>query len=166
MPLGDNKAEISYCCSLLKVAWKRFWMQNQRYETICLQCISKNKEKARNRNIHGAIKDYNEREEEESGSYPDWGPIFLSAASRAIVMTWYRKAQEHVWGKSGRRRPPVSIDVSDDEGEDVPAGWAGTQVVLSDASKALAIRWLRTARARLQQRGGKPRAQAKLSLKR
>ncbi|CAM9961134.1 unnamed protein product, partial [Ectocarpus sp. 12 AP-2014] len=30
-----------------KVAWKRFWMQNQRYETICLQCISKNKEKAR-----------------------------------------------------------------------------------------------------------------------
>lgn len=97
----------------------------------------------------------------EPSAYSEWGPVYLSAASRAILMKWYRQAQENVWGKSGRRRPPVSIDVSDDEGEDVPAEWAVARVVLSDASKALAIRWLRTARARLQQHGVKPRARSK-----
>lgn len=93
-------------------------------------------------------------DEESEEAYPDWGPVYLNAASRAILMQWYRQAQENVWGTAGRRRPPVSIDVSDDEGDDVPPEWAVTHVVLSDASKALAIRWLRTARARLQQRGG------------
>lgn len=126
-------------------------MQNQRYETICLQCISRNKEKARNLNIHGAMVE--SEEEEGSRSYPDWGPIYLSAASKAILMKWYRRAQGNVWGKAGRQRPPVLVDISDDDGEDVPADWAIAQVVLSDASKALAIRWLRSARARLQQRG-------------
>lgn len=136
-----------------KVAWKRFWMQNQRYETICLQCISKNKEKARDSKVHGAMEESDE--EDEPGAYPDWGPVYLSAASKAILMKWYRRAQENVWGKAGRRRPPVLVEISDDEGEDVPSDWAISQVVLSDASRALAIRWLRTARARLQQRDRK-----------
>lgn len=139
-------------------------MQNQRYETICLQCISRNKKQARERNINADTEDG--EEEEETGAYPDWGPVHLSAASRAILMKWYRHAQNNVWGKLGRRRPPALIDVSDDEGEDVPAHWALAQVVLSDASKALAIRWLRTARARLQQRGDKPRGKPNSQRKR
>lgn len=130
-------------------------MQNQRYETICLQCISKNKEKARHSNIQGTMND--SEDEEEPGAYPDWGPVYLSAASKAILMKWYRRAQENVWGKAGKRRPPAMVDISDDDGEEVPTDWAVTQVVLSDASTALAIRWLRTARARLQQRGDKSR---------
>lgn len=129
-------------------------MQNQRYETICLPCISKNKEKTRDSNIEGAIDD---SEDEEEPNAPDWGPVYLSAASKAVLMKWYRRAQENVWGKAGRRRPPVTVDISDDDGEDVPTDWAVAQVVLSDASKALAIRWLRTARARLQHRGNKSR---------
>lgn len=139
----------------VKVAWKRFWMQNQRYETICLRCISKNKEQARDTDVHGAMEESNE--EEEPSKYPDWGPVYLSAASKAILMKWYRRAQENVWGKAGRRRPPVLVDISDDEGEDMPTNWAVSQVALSEASKALAIRWLRTARARLQQHGENPR---------
>ncbi|CAM9971837.1 unnamed protein product, partial [Hapterophycus canaliculatus] len=134
-----------------KVAWKRFWMQKQRYETICLQCITKNKEHAREGNLYGVMEESDE--EEEPSSYPDWGPVYLSAASKAILIKWYRRAQETVWGKAGRRRPPVSVEISDDEGEDVPKDWVISQVVLSDASRALAIRWLRTARARLQRRG-------------
>lgn len=130
-------------------------MQNQRYETICLQCISKNKEKARDSYVHGAMEE--SEDDGDQGAYPDWGPIYLSAASKAILMKWYRRAQENVWGKAGRKRPPVLVDISDDEGEDIPADWAVAEVVLSDASKALAIRWLRTARARLQQRGEKRR---------
>lgn len=129
-------------------------MQNQRYETICLQCVTKNKETARDKSIHGAITD----SEDDAQAFPYWGPVYLDAAARAILTQWYRKAQENVWGKVGRRRPPVSIYVSDDESDDVQADWAVKQVDLSNASKALAIRWLRTARASLQQRGKASRA--------
>ncbi|CAM9251199.1 unnamed protein product, partial [Sphacelaria rigidula] len=66
-------------------------MQNQRYETICLKCISKAKEKARDRSMQGGAVDSDEESEE---AYPDWGPVYLNAASRAILMQWYRQAQE------------------------------------------------------------------------
>lgn len=83
----------------------------------------------------------------------DWGPIYLSAASYTILMVWYRKAQNKVWGKTGRRRPPVSIDGSDDERDHIPADWVAARLQLTSSSKAIAVRWLRTARARLQKRG-------------
>lgn len=138
-----------------KVAWKRFWMQNQRYETICLQCISKSTQQTKSKNMQGTVDD--SEKEEESGAHPAWGPVYLNASSKAILMKWYRKAQESVWGKKGRRRP-TSIEFSDDEGEDVPPGWVVSEVALTDASKALAIRWLRTARARLQEQRDRARS--------
>ena len=55
-----------------------------------------------------------------------------------------------------------NIEVSDDEGDEIQAEWARRPVRLSAASKAIAIKWLRTSRARLQQSGnvgGKLRGQ-------
>lgn len=95
-----------------------------------------------------------ESDDGDSEGNTNWGPVELSTASRLILMGWYRKAQQRVWRKSGRRKVPIPVDVSDDEGDGVPADWASEPVLFTDASKALAIRWLRTARARLQQRGG------------
>ena len=46
-------------------------------------------------------------------------------------------------------------EVSDDEGEDVPADWAQRLGGISPASKAIAIKWMRTARAQLQRKAGK-----------
>ncbi|CAM9243358.1 unnamed protein product, partial [Choristocarpus tenellus] len=132
-----------------KVAWKRFWMQNQRYKTVCLKCVSSNKEQDRNKTIQYNMDNSDGENEQE---YPDWGPVYLSASSQAILLQWYHQAQENVWGKNGRKRPQAAIHVSDDEGDENPVGWATKQVKLSAASRALAIRWLRTARARLQQR--------------
>jgi len=139
-----------------QVGWKRYWMKHQRYETICLPCITKNRNDERKEamrrgggGIGGGLTD-SEGEDEDR---PDFGPVYLSAASRAILLGWYRAAQDKVWkGKKGRRRKKKVIEVSDDEGEELVAEWARKPVVITEASKALAIKWLRTARSRLQQR--------------
>ena len=59
------------------------------------------------------------------------------------------RQQEKVFGKGGRRRKRVVVDVSDDEGDEMPSEWARSPVELNAASTALAIKWLRTARNRI-----------------
>ena len=75
------------------------------------------KEKERN----AAMKDAGlfETDDEGDAEYPEWGPVYLSAASRAMLINWYRQAQESLFGKGGRRRKQVMIDVSDDEGDEI-----------------------------------------------
>ena len=99
--------------------------------------------------------------------YPDWGPIYLSAASKAIILDWYRKAKNIRKEKREKRKkmPDVSAkykekvtaDISDDEGDgdDQPILWAKQGVNITPATKAIAIKWNRTARARLQKKAGK-----------
>lgn len=123
-------------------------MQNQRYETICLRCLNENKGRTRDINI----RDGDDNDEKETAK-DDWGPIYLSESTYAILMVWYRKAQNKVWGKTGRRRTPVSIDDSDHERDNIPADWLVARLELTRSSRAIAVRWLRTARARLQRRG-------------
>ena len=137
-----------------QVVWKTFWIKHQRYRTICLQCISKAKEEERRDAISGAAQ---LSDDDDGGAdYPDWGPIYLSAASRAIVIGWYKQAQQRVFGRGGKRRKQVTVDVSDDEGDEPPSRFAHVgRVELSSSSHALAIRWLRTARSQMQRRAGK-----------
>jgi len=72
------------------------------------------------------------------------------------LLNWYRKAQIVRAGKRGqRKKEKVVKEVSDDEGEDVPADWAQKMGGISSASKAIAIKWMRTARAQLQRKAGK-----------
>ena len=42
--------------------------------------------------------------DDEQEDYPEWGPVFLSAASKAMLLNWYRKAQRLRAGKKGKRR--------------------------------------------------------------
>jgi len=135
-----------------QVLWKNFWTKHQRYRTLCLGCISQRLEKERRAALAGAMKD--DSDDDEGMEYPEWGPIYLNAASKAILMGWYKTAQNRLFGKGGRRRKRVQIDVSDDEGEDVPAEWAQAAVNLSESSKAIAIKWVRTARSKLQKDKG------------
>lgn len=137
-----------------QVQWKSFWMNNQRYHTICLACITKRKEVAAKNAIRGALDPvlYDDTQEE----YPEWGPVYLSAASKAILLNWYRKAQRLRAGKKGsRRREKVIKNVSDDEGDEVPSEWARSVLAITPSTRAIATRWMRTARARLQQKAGK-----------
>ena len=88
--------------------------------------------------------------------YPDWGPVFLTAASKAMLLNWYRKAQRLRAGKRGnKRKEKVVKAISDDEGEDLPKEWLRDMPNITAATKAIAVKWMRTARARLQKKHGK-----------
>ena len=108
---------------------------------------------------------------DQQEEYPDWGPVYLSAASKAIILDWYRKAKnirkEKREKRDKRPRTPadnvsnkyekVAKEISDDEGdaEDQPISWTKNRVNITPATKAIAIKWNRTARARLQKKAGK-----------
>jgi hypothetical protein len=56
---------------------------------------------------------------------------------------------------AGRVRQRKVVDFSDDEDSDGDKPeWASKAVYLSESARAIAIRWLRTARARIQSGGG------------
>jgi len=141
-----------------QVAWKTFWIRNQRYRTVCLSCVTAAKEKEKNDAIKGLGGD---DDSDDGGEGGDFGPVYLNAASRAMLVGWYRRAQERVFGKGGRKRKQVVVDVSDDEGDESAAAWARAPIDLSAASHALAVRWLRTARNRINKGGNKGGAKRK-----
>merc|ERR1711998_588688 len=137
-----------------QVQWKTFWMNNQRYHTTCLNCLTKRKEIATRAALAGVVdlSMYDDEQEE----YPDWGPVYLSAASKAILLNWYRKAQRSRAGKKGAkvRRTKIAKEISDDE-EEKEAAWTKNFQQPSQATIAIAIKWVRTARARMQKKRGK-----------
>jgi hypothetical protein len=146
--MHPNEAEVD------QVEWKRFWKKNQHYHTICMVCVSKRKDDSRDkaRKKRGQYDDLDDPRQEE---YPDWGPVFLSAASKAILLNWYRKAQKLRASKKGRREKKAAKPISDDEGDEVPKAFGDKMKETTPATQAIAIKWMRTARARLQKKGGK-----------
>ena len=138
-----------------QVQWKTFWMNNQRYHTICLACLNKRKEKATRAALAGVMDTSLLDDEQEE--YPEWGPVYLTAASKAILLNWYRKAQRMRQGKRGARirKEKVVKAISDDEGEEMPAHWVKNLQPVTASTEAIAIKWVRTARARLLKKRGK-----------
>lgn len=135
-------------------AHRRFWIRNQRYRTVCLQCITRQKLDDRMRAIgDSGITADDDRITED---HPDWGPVFLTPEARAILLGWHRQAQSRLFGKGGRRRPKAVVELSDDE-DDTPRNRFKATVDLNAASQALLIKWLRSARASLQRVGGEGR---------
>ena len=49
----------------------------------------------------------------------------------------------------------VVKNISDDEGDDVPADWVKQLLDITPATKAIAIKWVRTARVRMAKAAGK-----------
>lgn len=90
-------------------------------------------------------------------AYPDWGPVYLTASAKAILLNWYRKAQRMRQGKRRvrARQEKVSKAISDDDQEEVPIGWMKNFKPIPSSTEAIAIKWVRTARARLQKKKGK-----------
>merc|ERR1712167_294042 len=129
-----------------QVAWKQFFNKNAKFRTLCLKCIQEEqavaKEKAA-KALQGA--EISDSDDDDLGSR--FGPVFLSAASNAILQNWYRKASDVVRKRGGKTAAQVYIS-DDDEDDDAAVGWAKKKLKLSEASKAIAIKWLRMARAR------------------
>ena len=128
-----------------KVAWKQFFNRNAKFQTLCLNCIQQKaqleKEKAARMHKGVAVSD----SDDDDG--PKFGPVFLSAAATAIVLNWRHKASDTVRKRGGRVAAAALIS-DDDEDDDESVAWAKKRLKLNAASKALAIRWLRMARAR------------------
>ena len=122
-----------------------------------MQCLSKRKEKHLKEIMKGGTGLESILYDDDQEAYPDWGPIYLSASSKAILLNWYRKAQRVRQAKKGavRRGPKVAKGISDDEGDDIPAEWTKQLMSMTPATKAIAIKWARTARAAMQKRAGK-----------
>ena len=121
--------------------------------------MTKRKELDARNKIKGGAIDPTVFDDEDQEKYPDWGPVFLTAPSKAILLNWYRKAQKL---RAGKRKGPrsrkekVVKDISDDEGDDPMFSWLKEGLKeITPASKAIAIKWMRTARSRLQQKRGK-----------
>jgi hypothetical protein len=137
-----------------QVQWKSFWINNQRYHTICLACLTKRKEQAAVNALKANGFDpsiFDDGQED----YPDWGPVYLSAASKAMLLNWYRKAQRLRAGKKGKRKEKIMKAISDDEGDDAPFSWLKELPNITPATNAIALKWMRSARARLQKKAGK-----------
>merc|ERR1711871_1666749 len=143
--LGDRFEKEYPSDEFDKVAWKQFFNRNAKFQTLCLPCIRKEQElqkaKAARAAAGVAISDSND----DDG--PQFGPVFLSPSATAILLRWKRQASDAV-RKRGGRTAMAAIISDDDEDDDAAVAWAKKRLNLSAASKALAIRWLRTARAR------------------
>ncbi|POM73577.1 Hypothetical protein PHPALM_9561 [Phytophthora palmivora] len=143
--LGDKFESQTLAEEFDAVAWKEFFAKHQKFKTLCLNCIVHLKTTGQLGDLRGI------------GSRPDggdgWEPTPLSAASYALLQKWYRKAQERVFGKSGKRRQ--QLDVSDDEEETMQHHfeWTRQPVKLNAASTALARKWLVAARQKLREPG-------------
>ena len=120
--------------------WKQFWFRQQTYHTLCLPCISNKKDADRRKG---------NREEPNQ----DWGAILLDDASKDMLTAWYNGAQQNLFGKDGKPRAKIVIEVSDDDDDDTPDfPWNKERIRLNASSSKVAKKWLRTARARMQQR--------------
>jgi len=66
-----------------QVEWKRYWFQNQRYQTLCVPCLS----------LEKADQTQRDMSLESQKRTTQWGPIFLEGKSKAIIKKWYLEAQ-------------------------------------------------------------------------
>jgi hypothetical protein len=146
--LGDRFEEEHPSDEFDQVAWKNYFQKNARFRTLCLQCVQREKEdqKLVAQGMQAGAAESDRDVPQESV----FGPVFLSAASRAIMLRWYRAAQDQA-RKAGR--PAGKAHISDDDEEDDNFDDGTTvlrhRVNLSAASRAMMVKWVAMARERV-----------------
>jgi hypothetical protein len=130
-----------------QVAWKEFFNKHEKFKTLCLNCIGKIKaeELEKKRGMAYGV-DISSSDDEDARK--KFKPVFLRSTSKALLLRWYRGAQDKVrrrGGRVGRRFGDISDDDADEDGN---IGWAKKRLYINAATKAMAIKWLRLARAR------------------
>jgi hypothetical protein len=129
--------------------WRAFWTNHQKYHTICLGCIIKRRESTTGKLLKGpgGNKDDGRDGYRDKEDYPDYGPIYLSAASKAMMLNWYEKAKrnrkqkrekrdrrpvpDRGFREGGDRGERVLREISDDEGDGnvLPLSWASQSLM-------------------------------------
>jgi len=155
-----------------QVAWKNYFQKHAVLRTLCLPCVQKHRDEqkvggsdfaargapGRRRGV-GGPGDY----EGGPGAAPDrptiFGPVVLSAASKAIMLHWLHRAQESARKRGvilGIRAADISDDDDDDDKFDNASAFAGHRLNLSPASVAIMRRWLILGRERMAADGRGP----------
>ncbi|KAL4160126.1 hypothetical protein PRNP1_000697 [Phytophthora ramorum] len=149
--LGDKFESQTLSEEFDAAAWKDFFAKHQKFKTLCLNCIVHLKTTGQLGDLRGL--GGGGPGGDGMGGDGGWGAAPLNAASYALLQKWYRKAQDRVFGKSGKRRQ--QLDVSDDEEETMQHQfeWTRQPVALNAASTALARKWLIAARLKLREPG-------------
>lgn len=153
--MGDKFERTSANSSEFDVtAWKAFFKQHEKFRTLCLSCASKEKlGQAPSTGLTGTSYDSDpEVLTRSSSSLPQFPPVVLKAASAAIVQKWYRRAQDRVFGASGKKR--MRVHVSDDEDDPTGQGqaWAQRPLQLNSASIAIVRKWWSASQNRIKVR--------------
>ncbi|KAI9997230.1 hypothetical protein PInf_000666 [Phytophthora infestans] len=145
--LGDKFDSQNLAEEFDAAAWKAFFSKHQKFQTLCLNCIVHLKTTGQLGDLRGIGRGDDGMGDEGLNATP------LNAASYALLQKWYRKAQDRVFGKSGKRRQ--QLDVSDDEEETMQHRfeWTRQPVALNAASTAVARKWLLAARHKLREPG-------------
>ena len=164
------------------VGFRAFWMREQRYRTVCLKCAAAEKAERRAAAVVGAPSEAEEEPAPPPPAWKLGVPTGASRAILLRWLAQARDHTDDERGTRSRRgnrgaRPEGAarvgggpggprgswnardgpFDVSDEsEGEEAgaDAAWAVRPLHLNAASRAVALRWLRRARAQAQQRGG------------
>lgn len=151
--LGDKFESLSLAEEFDVAGWKEFFTKHEKFKTLCLNCIVhlKATEQSSKRGFGGGPGFEGDDDFAGGGAWDH--TVHLNAASFALMQKWYRKAQDRVFGKHGRRRNMV--DVSDDEEEAMARHfeWTKKPVSLNASSTALARKWIMAARHSLRESG-------------
>ncbi|RHY92009.1 hypothetical protein DYB35_001665 [Aphanomyces astaci] len=145
--MGD-KFERSFPSDEFDVAeWKKYFAQHQKFKTLCLSCLAKQKLEMRMPAL-GSTGDH--ADDDEAAATLGFGQVYLTAASRALMLKWYRLGQDRVFGKTGKRRAVANVSDDDDDVATRGAVWANRPVRLNAASTAVALKWMVSARLNLK----------------
>ena len=129
-----------------QVEWKRFWYQQQRYKTVCLTCLSFEKEQRNKRNVHSS------HENSPLSKEIEWGPVFLEGRSKAMMRKWYLVAREKVSSDGNMKHN--NIEISDDDEDDTNhAATIDTYIQIEPNASKIASSWLTTARFNILRKG-------------
>lgn len=139
--------------------WKEFFTKHQKFRTLCLTCaVRSKKDEPQNMNLLGRA-NYSDSGDDAGTGKSSFSPVYLNAASSALMKRWYSKAQDRVFGKTGKRRQMVNI--SDDDDDDIVPqkhDWSKQKVDINASSTAIARKWLMAARGKLKVKyAGKPK---------
>ncbi|KDO22134.1 hypothetical protein SPRG_10952 [Saprolegnia parasitica CBS 223.65] len=153
--MGDKFDKVYPSDEFNVAEWKAFFIKHEKFRTLCLNCLAKQKHEARMQPLGLGANDQAMADAETAAAL-GFGSVHLNAASRAILLKWYKLGQDRVFGKTGKRR--AVANVSDDEEDAALRGakWANQPVFLNAASTAIAIKWLVAARLSIKSKmGGK-----------
>ena len=138
-----------------QVAWKNYFQLHGEFKTLCLPCIKKYRDDNVQQQIalqSGGLKPLS-KQDQRLNLGPVFGPVHLSAASKAMMLKWLQLARDHA-RKRGIRTGVAAADISDDEDSDDDAFLnTKARLHLSAASKAILQKWLALGRESLAKNG-------------